>query len=132
MIRQLFRVLILHHSVLKGNHDIEKSKARSIENLAYCGGRVDVELGWPDVMPIGLSLAGRHSLGVGCSPGTFGHRPRAGGASILLFSDCPQEHYEALLVNGEDLHLRFSKLEKLFLGRPDDCPRHRLTKSAYP
>lgn len=85
-----------------------------------------------NAMSLSLPLDGCESLEVGGAPGAARHRPRAHGPSILLFSDCPEEHHEAFPVNGKNLHLRLSKVEKLFLSRPDDCPRNRLTKSAYP
>ena len=85
-----------------------------------------------DAMPISLPLAGYHPLEVGCAPGTTGDRSRADGPSILLFQHSPEEHCEAFPVNGENLHLRLSKVEKLFSGRSDDHTRNRLTKSGYP
>jgi hypothetical protein len=116
----------------KVSYDVEKLKACRIENLAYCSGRVDVEFCWLDPVPISLPLAGCRSLEVDRPPGTAGRRPRSDSLSILLFSDGPKEHYEALPVNGENLHLRLSKMEKLSFNRLDDYPRNRITKSAYP
>lgn len=110
----------------------EESKARCTEDLANCTGRADVERCRLDAMPIGLSLAGCHSLEGSRAPGTARRRPRADGPSILLFQDCSEEHCQALPVNGENVHLCLSKVEKLFFDRPDDHRRDRLTKSANP
>ena len=69
----------------KVDDHIEKSKARCIEALADRTGRADVERCRLDAMPIGLSLAGYHSLEGSRAPGTVRHRPRADGPSTLLF-----------------------------------------------
>ena len=84
-----------------------------------------------DAMPFSLPLAGCHPGEVDCTPGTAGYPPRADGSSILLFEDCPEEHCETFPANGENLHLRLSKVEELFLDRSDDHPRDRPAKSAY-
>ena len=115
----------------KIDYDIKKLEARGNENLVDCTGGVNVESCRHLALPISLSLAGCRSLDVGRTPGTAGHRPRSIRLSILFFSDGPEEHYEAFLVNGEDLHLCVSKVEKLSFDRPDDHRRDRPTKSSY-
>ena len=43
----------------------------------------------------------------------LGDPPRPDGPPILLFEDCPEEHCETFPANGENLHLRLSKVEEL-------------------
>jgi len=76
---------LYERSKKKVTHDIEKLKARCIEILAYWTGGVDVERCRLDAMPIGLPLAGCHSLEGGRAPGTARPRPGGDGPSILLF-----------------------------------------------
>lgn len=100
--------------------------------MADCSGGGDVEFGRLDVMPISIPLARCHPLEMDRPPRTARYRPRSDRPPIMLFPDCPEEYYKAFPVNGENLHLRLSKVEKLSFDRLDDRPRDHSAKSANP